>query len=56
MDPKAMFNLFLANGVTTVFNMRLADGGDRVDHIQIRNDIAVGKTTGPRYLVSGPQL
>lgn len=56
MNPQAMFNLFLANGVTTAFNMRLADGGDRVNHIQIRNDIAVGKMIGPRYLISGPQL
>lgn len=56
MDPKAMFNLFLANGVTTVLNMRLSDGGDDVNHLKLRTDIAEGRLTGPRYLISGPQL
>ena len=55
-DPQTMFKLFLANGVTTVFNMGLADGGDAVDHVQLRADIASGAITGPRYFISGPQL
>lgn len=56
MDPQAMFNLFLANGVTTIFNMRLGDGGGDVNHTKLRTDIAEGRMTGPRYLISGPQL
>lgn len=58
MDPQAAFNLFLANGVTTVFNMGLADRNGKVpiDHLQLRADIASGRMDGPRYLVSGPQL
>ncbi len=58
MDPQAAFNLFLANGVTTVFNMGLADrnGDVEVDHLQLRADVAAGRIDGPRYLVSGPQL
>lgn len=53
-DPQTMFNLFLANGVTTVRNMRLGDGD--VDHVKLRSDVEAGRMTGPRYLVSGPQL
>jgi len=58
MDPQAAFNLFLANGVTTVFNMGLADrnGDIEIDHIQLRKKQADGAMDGPRYLVSGPQL
>ncbi len=58
MDPLAAFNLFLANGVTTVFNMGLADrnGNVDIDHLQLRADVAAGRIDGPRYLVSGPQL
>lgn len=56
MDPQAMFNLFLVNGVTTVFNMRLGDGGEDINHIKLRTDIAEGRLTGPRYLISGQQL
>ena len=58
MNPKAAFNLFLANGVTTVFNMGLADrnGDIEIDHLQLRHDSAAGHIVGPRYLVSGPQL
>ncbi len=56
MDPQAMFNLFLANGVTTVSNMRLGDGDGDVDHLQLRADVAAGRMAGPRYLISGPQL
>jgi imidazolonepropionase-like amidohydrolase len=54
--PRAMFKLFLANGVTTVFNMGLADGGGEIDHLQLRSDVAEGAVAGPRYRVSGPQL
>ena len=58
MDPQAAFNLFLANGVTTVFNMGLADrnGDIEIDHLMLRDDVASGRMDGPRYLVSGPQL
>jgi len=56
MQPQALFNLALANGVTTIANMRLADGDGKVDHLQLRSDIASGVMTGPRYLVSGPML
>lgn len=54
MEPQAMFDLFLANGVTTVVNMRLADGD--VDHVKLRTDVAAGTMRGPRYLISGPML
>jgi len=58
MDPQAAFNLFLANGVTTVFNMGLADrnGAVEIDHLRLRGDVAAGRMDGPRYLISGPQL
>lgn len=58
MDPQAAFNLFLANGVTSVFNMGLADrnGDVEIDHLLLREDVAAGRMDGPRYLVSGPQL
>ena len=58
MNPQAAFNLFLANGVTTVFNMGLADrdGDIEIDHLQLRDDVAAGRVHGPQYLVSGPQL
>lgn len=56
LDPQTMFDLWLANGVTTVTNMGIADGGGSVDHIQLGEDIAKGKIQAPRYLVSGPQL
>ncbi len=56
MDPQAIFNLFLANGVTTVVNMGLADGRGKYNHLQLRADVAEGRMDGPRYLVSGPQL
>jgi len=56
MDPQAMFNLFLANGVTTVSNARLGDGDGKVNHIKLKQSVAQNKMLGPRYLVSGPQL
>ncbi len=56
MDPQAAFNLLLANGVTTIANMGLADGHGKIDHLQLRADVAAGRMDGPRYLVSGPQL
>lgn len=55
-NPQAMFNLFLANGVTTVTNMRLGDGAGAIDHIALRDAVAAGQMAGPRYLISGPQL
>lgn len=56
MEPQDFFDLNLANGITTVFNMGLGDGGGAYDHLALRADIAAGKLDGPRYLVSGPQL
>jgi len=58
MDPQAAFKLFLANGVTSVFNMGLADrnGDVEIDHLSLRDDIIAGRIDGPRYFVSGPQL
>ena len=53
-DPQTMFNLFLANGVTTVRNMRLDDGD--YDHVKLRSDVEAGRMIGPRYMISGPQL
>jgi imidazolonepropionase-like amidohydrolase len=54
--PQAMFNLFLANGITTVVNMRLDDGEGAIDHLSLRENVAAGRMAGPRYLISGPQL
>jgi hypothetical protein len=56
MDPQDFFDLNLANGITTVFNMGIDDGGGKYDHLALRADIAAGKLDGPRYLISGPQL
>jgi imidazolonepropionase-like amidohydrolase len=53
-DPQKMFNLFLANGVTTVANMRLKDG--EFDHLALREKINSGALLGPRYLLSGDHL
>ncbi len=55
-NPQVMFNLFLAHGVTTVANMRLADGEGEIDHLKLRDQIASNEITGPRYLVSGKHL
>lgn len=41
--------LFLANGVTTVFNLR---GDDR--HLSLRDQVADGEVLGPRIFTSGP--
>lgn len=54
MNPQAMFNQYLANGVTTVRNLRLADG--KVDHVKLRQQIRDNEILAPRYLISGPQL
>ncbi|MEN0037920.1 MAG: amidohydrolase family protein [Cellvibrio sp.] len=51
--PQTMFNLFLAQGVTTVANMWLLDGDGAIDHLQLRDQIAAGEVVGPRYLVGG---
>ncbi len=58
MNPQAAFNLYLANGVTTVTNMGLDDsyGNVETDHVQLRADVAAGRMAGPRYRISGPQL
>lgn len=54
MQPQAMFNQYLANGVTTVRNLRIKDGN--YDHVALREKIKQGEMIAPRYLVSGPQL
>ena len=56
MPPQDFFDLNLAAGVTTVFNMGLADGGGKIDHLALRASVEAGTMDGPRYLVSGPQL
>jgi cytosine/adenosine deaminase-related metal-dependent hydrolase len=56
MPPQDFFDLNLTQGVTTVFNMGIADGGGKIDHLALRARIAAGTMDGPRYLVSGPQL
>jgi hypothetical protein len=56
MPPQDFFDLSLASGVTTVFNMGIVDGGGKIDHLALRTSVAAGKMDGPRYLVSGPQI
>jgi hypothetical protein len=56
MPPQDFFDLNLAAGVTTVFNMGTGDGGGKIDHLALRARVAAGTMDGPRYLVSGPQL
>ena len=46
-----LFSLYLANGVTTVRGML-----GRPSHLQLRDDIAGGKVTGPRLITSGPSF
>jgi len=55
-SPQIMFNLFIAHGVTTVANMRMADGDGKINHLKLRDQIASNEITGPRYLVSGMHL
>ncbi len=52
-DPQAMFNLFLAHGVTTVANMFIKDGSNRINHTDLRSEVENGKRIGPRYLLAG---
>jgi len=52
-DPHAMFNLYIAHGITTVANMWSGDGDGNIDHLKLREQVAMGSMTGPRYLVSG---
>jgi hypothetical protein len=56
MPPQDFFDLNLASGVTTVFNMGMGDGGGKIDHLALRANLAAGTMDGPRYLVSGPQI
>ena len=56
MPPQDFFDLSLASGVTTVFNMGTGDGEGKIDHLALRAKVAAGEMEGPRYLVSGPQL
>ncbi len=48
---RRLFNLFLANGVTTVRGML-----GRPSHLQLRDNIAAGKVVGPRLITSGPSF
>ncbi len=53
-DPQAMFNLFVAHGVTTVANMFIKDGGSiSINHTDLRTEVENGKRIGPRYLLAG---
>lgn len=50
-DPESWLDLFLANGITTVFNLR----GDSLDlHLQRR--VVEGERTGPTVYTAGPYL
>jgi imidazolonepropionase-like amidohydrolase len=46
---KAMFQLFLANGVTSILNLK----GDQ-SHLELRERIAKGEISGPNLYTSGP--
>ena len=50
-DVERLFNLFLANGVTTIRGML-----GRPSHLALRDDILAGRVTGPRLITSGPSL
>ena len=56
MPPQDFFDLSLASGVTTVFNMGIGDGGGKIDQLALRASIAAGTMDGPRFLISGPQI
>jgi cytosine/adenosine deaminase-related metal-dependent hydrolase len=56
MPPRDFFDLNLASGVTTVFNMGIGDGGGKIEQLALRASIAAGTIDGPRFLVSGPQI
>jgi len=56
MPPQDFFDLSLASGVTTVFNMGIGDGGGKIDQLALRANIAAGTMDGPRFLLSGPQI
>jgi len=51
-NPQAMFNLFIAHGITSVANMWIGDGDEQIDHLKLREQVATGEIVGPRYLVS----
>ena len=46
-----LFQLFLANGVTTIRGML-----GRPSHLELRADLAAGRVVGPRLITSGPSL
>ena len=48
-DPESLLPLFIANGVTTVFNMQ----GD-TRHLALRERIATGDVVGPTIYTAGP--
>ncbi len=50
-ELERLFNLFLANGVTTVRGML-----GRPAHLALREDIAAGRVRGPQLITSGPSF
>jgi hypothetical protein len=46
-----LFNLFMANGVTTVRGML-----GRPSHLALRDDLVAGRVFGPQLITSGPSL
>jgi imidazolonepropionase-like amidohydrolase len=50
-DNRAMFKLFLANGVTTILNLY----GNQ-QHLELRRRVANGQITGPTVYTSGPYI
>lgn len=48
-DNLALLRLFIANGVTTVLNLR-----GTTDHLQLRESVANGESFGPRIYTVGP--
>ena len=50
-ELERLFNLFLANGVTTVRGML-----GRPAHLALRDDLAAGRVFGPQLVTSGPSF
>lgn len=48
-EPEALLPLFLANGVTTVFNLE-----GTIEHLRLRDRVATGEVAGPTIFTSGP--
>jgi len=50
-EMERYFALYVANGVTTIRGML-----GRPSHLELREDLATGRTFGPRLVTSGPSL